>query len=195
MTTIEEIDAMIALPAFAPYHGWHDQHRDKDGTPEYLPALQQVRAEFARFVDEIEHHLPLRKQGRVLQLGLGNCDASHQVWRHLFGNAATIDRGRCLAGLQTMDGADTHSDAAYNFAVMLGHYDLLFIDAGHTYDDVAKDYSAYVTLVRPGGIVAFHDSLPRERYPEVEVWRFIKESSLPMSHIGEEVGISWLRKP
>ena len=196
MSTIDEIDAMIALPAFAPYWGWHDQHRDKDGTAEYRPALMQVRAEFARFVDEIERYLPLRKQGRMLQLGLGNCRASHTVWDHLFGVATTIDRGECLHGdTLVLKGMDTHSNEAFTYAQNMGLHDLLFIDAGHTYDDVAKDYAAYVTLVHPGGLVAFHDSLPRERYPEVEVWRFIRDIGFPMSHIGQEVGISWFRKP
>jgi predicted O-methyltransferase YrrM len=38
-----------------------------------------------------------------------------------------------------------------------GPYDLLFIDGGHHYSEVAADYAKYRPLVRSGGYVAFHD--------------------------------------
>jgi predicted O-methyltransferase YrrM len=35
--------------------------------------------------------------------------------------------------------------------------DVLFIDGDHSYDGVRRDFDLYGRLVRPGGIVAFHD--------------------------------------
>lgn len=35
--------------------------------------------------------------------------------------------------------------------------DVLFIDGDHSYDGVRQDYEMYRALVRPGGIIAFHD--------------------------------------
>lgn len=35
--------------------------------------------------------------------------------------------------------------------------DLLFIDAGHKYEEVFGDYTAWSPFVKPGGILAFHD--------------------------------------
>jgi cephalosporin hydroxylase len=35
--------------------------------------------------------------------------------------------------------------------------DVLFIDGDHTYEGVKKDHDAYRHLVRPGGLIAFHD--------------------------------------
>lgn len=35
--------------------------------------------------------------------------------------------------------------------------DFLFIDADHSYEGVKKDFEMYSPLVRPGGIIAFHD--------------------------------------
>jgi predicted O-methyltransferase YrrM len=52
--------------------------------------------------------------------------------------------------------------------------DLLFIDADHTYEGVKGDYETYSPLVRPGGIVAFHDILTHPNMPYVAVdilWR------------------------
>jgi predicted O-methyltransferase YrrM len=38
--------------------------------------------------------------------------------------------------------------------------DFLFIDADHSYDGVKNDFELYLSLVRPGGLVAFHDIIP-----------------------------------
>jgi predicted O-methyltransferase YrrM len=35
--------------------------------------------------------------------------------------------------------------------------DFLFIDGDHTYEGVKKDFESYSKLVKPGGIIAFHD--------------------------------------
>lgn len=36
-------------------------------------------------------------------------------------------------------------------------FDLLFIDGDHTYDGVKRDHEMYGPLVRPGGLIVFHD--------------------------------------
>ena len=36
--------------------------------------------------------------------------------------------------------------------------DLLFIDGGHSYENVKLDYHLFKDLVRPGGVIAFHDA-------------------------------------
>jgi predicted O-methyltransferase YrrM len=38
--------------------------------------------------------------------------------------------------------------------------DFLFIDGDHTYEGVRQDFETYGPLVRPGGLVAFHDIAP-----------------------------------
>jgi len=38
--------------------------------------------------------------------------------------------------------------------------DFLFIDGDHTYEGVKPDFENYSKLVRPGGIIAFHDIVP-----------------------------------
>jgi cephalosporin hydroxylase len=39
-------------------------------------------------------------------------------------------------------------------------FDFLFIDGDHSYDGVAADFMSYYDLVRPGGLIAFHDIVP-----------------------------------
>ena len=38
--------------------------------------------------------------------------------------------------------------------------DFLFVDGDHTYEGVRSDYEMYGALVRPGGLIAFHDIVP-----------------------------------
>ncbi|MBS1112493.1 MAG: cephalosporin hydroxylase related enzyme [Nitrospirae bacterium] len=53
--------------------------------------------------------------------------------------------------------------------------DFAFIDGDHTYEGVKKDFELYGPLVRPGGLIAFHDILPRPDMPEIQVDLFWKE--------------------
>jgi predicted O-methyltransferase YrrM len=55
--------------------------------------------------------------------------------------------------------------------------DLLFIDGDHTYEGVKRDFEMYGSLVRPGGIIAFHDIVPHP--PEAdcavdELWQEVR---------------------
>ena len=88
--------------------------------------------------------------------------------------------------------------------------DLLFIDGDHTYEGVRQDFEDYSPLVRPGGLIAFHDiAWPDEEaiagseveYLVGEVPRFWSE--LRAKHGGEEYiygtgfgfGIGLIRAP
>jgi predicted O-methyltransferase YrrM len=58
-----------------------------------------------------------------------------------------------------------------------GGIDFLFIDGDHTYEGVKKDFEMYSPLVRPGGYIAFHDTVVHP--PEIDVhvneyWRDIR---------------------
>jgi predicted O-methyltransferase YrrM len=81
--------------------------------------------------------------------------------------------------------------------------DVLFIDGDHTYEGARMDYDMYAPLVRPGGLVAFHDIVPapapnRADKPASEVdrvwddvksqgsraWEFVQRSGGPWAGIG-----------
>ena len=53
-----------------------------------------------------------------------------------------------------------------------GPFDFAFIDGDHSYDGVRADWLNYSPLIRPGGMVAFHDTWPnRDRHePGVVKW-------------------------
>lgn len=52
--------------------------------------------------------------------------------------------------------------------------DFLFIDGDHTEAGVETDYNDYHHLVRPGGIIAFHDIVEKQYLPTNQVYYFWK---------------------
>lgn len=50
--------------------------------------------------------------------------------------------------------------------------DVLFIDGDHSYEGVKQDYEMYAPLVRPGGVVAFHDICDHPYHAWCQVRRF-----------------------
>lgn len=60
--------------------------------------------------------------------------------------------------------------------------DFLFIDGDHTYEGVKHDFELFSPLVRPGGIIAFHDILPHPVESGCEVDRFWGEVKEHFQH-------------
>ena len=70
--------------------------------------------------------------------------------------------------------ADSHQRSTADYvAAILGpnKLDFLFIDGDHSHNGVRRDFELYKPLVRPGGMIAFHDILPRANLPEIEVYK------------------------
>jgi predicted O-methyltransferase YrrM len=56
--------------------------------------------------------------------------------------------------------ADSHAASTFDKTkrLLAGHrLDLLFIDGDHTFNGVKQDWQMYSPLVRPGGLIVFHD--------------------------------------
>lgn len=189
------IDALVARGGrFSPYWGWHDDHRATDQTPSYRPALQQMRGEYEEFLGVLLRELGDGRQ-RCLQLGMGECRASHAAWRTMFSEVVTLDYGVVAVNDASYPGVDVSHPDAVQVAASCAPFDLLFIDAGHSAEDARRDHMNYGPMVRPGGIVAFHDALRRPGFEDaVQVWRYLEQLRAPVRVIGREVGIAWLRR-
>lgn len=197
-----DFDSLVNDPRFRPYHGWHDDHRVNDRTPNYLPAIQQVRSEWLEFARQLDDHR--LSGGRCLELGLGVPGGSHFLFKQMFSNVGTIEcstdaieqyYARFSYDPSIIRG-DTHDHNVYTSFDKGEKLDLLFIDAGHLYDDVAKDFTNYGHLVRKGGMIAFHDACKRPTYEtEIQVWQYLdwmKTLGYEVQYIGEEVGIAYI---
>ena len=200
MTAHGTFDEIANNPMFQPYWGWHDDHRNNDRTAAYMPAVQQNQAEFYAFANVlVDHNL---HGGSCLQLGLGVPGASHVLLQSLFYRVWSVDF--TAMRVQGCDKAlvivgNTHDPQVVQRVEDLGvKFDLLFIDAGHLYEDVRADFHMYAPLVRSGGIIAMHDALKRPTYEdEIQVWQFVEHlraAGREVSVIGDELGIAWVVK-
>jgi predicted O-methyltransferase YrrM len=87
---------------------------------------------------------------------------------------------------------DSHSEGTVaQVQELLGgrSVDLLFIDGDHEYEGVRKDHDLYAPLVRPGGLIAFHDIVPGDANLVGGVPRFWAE--FKRSHEATELVESW----
>jgi predicted O-methyltransferase YrrM len=80
--------------------------------------------------------------------------------------------------------------------------DFLFVDGDHTAAGVTADYEAYKGLVRPGGLVAFHDIVERQPLPDSQVhrlWQRLRAEHEVEEYVDDPVqcgfGIGVLRIP
>lgn len=81
--------------------------------------------------------------------------------------------------------------------------DFCFIDGDHRYEGVKADFLNFAPMVRPGGLIGFHDILPAEHDPDIEVnqlWRQIKprfeaQEFVGVDHGGRVIGIGLIRVP
>jgi predicted O-methyltransferase YrrM len=84
--------------------------------------------------------------------------------------------------LAIMD-ADSTGDAAKAAMASLAPFDFAFIDGSHLWEQVSVDWATVRPLVRPGGVVAFHDitphgCMPNEQIDVPRLWEQIKAEGL-----------------
>lgn len=131
------------------------------------PPIQQVRREVVEFARVL---LLKGLHNSILEIGFGNYGGTHILWRHIFKNVITIDYDAALVRKLQLDnwldsgstfivGRSEDSTTLEKVQACLDSVDVLFIDCDHRYEPVARDWATYHKLVRPGGIVAFHDSV------------------------------------
>lgn len=94
-------------------------------------------------------------------------------------DAETLSRYRSYASpgqdLHLIQGDSRAAETASAVRAVVDRADLLFIDGDHTFEGAKRDYETYLPAVRGGGLVVFHDILPHDDYPEIEVHRLWRE--------------------
>lgn len=131
----------------------------------------QIREEAVEFVTRIRAAGPRR----VLEIGTDNGGTLYLLAWASAPDACILSvdvraYGRLRRWLYASFGrrgqsVDTHtgdSHSAQTRTAVERHFrnqplDLLFIDGDHAYESVRTDYELYAPLVRPGGLIAFHD--------------------------------------
>ena len=130
--------------------------------------VSQIGAEITAFMAYAAEHRPIR----VCEIGTlygGTTVLLSRVSpsvRLMVGIDLRIANRRFLNGLNPegqslhlIEGSSLEPETFERLAGILGgeHLDLLFIDGSHHYEDVRSDFVRFRELVRPGGLIAFHD--------------------------------------
>ena len=131
--------------------------------------IQQAELEFWELVKRVGALNPQK----ILEIG-NACGGTTLFWQELaplvvsidlepvgsepvesLGGASVIERSR-FTSVEFILG-DSHAPTSLQKAKEFAPYDFLFIDGDHETEGAKMDYDMYAPLVRPGGIVAFHD--------------------------------------
>lgn len=90
---------------------------------------------------------------------------------------------------------DSHDLNTAASVARYGQFDWVWIDAGHYYNEVKRDWELYGPQCRPGGIVCFHDILPpSHEHPEIQVnqlWLEIQAEGYATEEIIKDSSASW----
>ena len=172
-TILEQLDAWVAR------HG-NGRYEQGDWEPmrDYMipddAGIQQDRREIAEFVGRL---LQRTRRRHVLEIGLGYFGSTHFLWRLLFDHVTTIEKShervrsfgtnmRAFHRRWVLGDRRSSFPIGYSYEVatiqkaysyLTGGVDVLFIDGDHHYASVLTDWLLYSPLVKPGGLVAFHD--------------------------------------
>jgi cephalosporin hydroxylase len=85
-----------------------------------------------------------------------------------------LENGDLIAYFIDEDSHDPKTGEQLVNEVLKGRWvDFLFLDGDHTLAGVKRDYEMYGPLVRPGGVIAFHDAVI-EDHPLVEVYKLLR---------------------
>ncbi len=190
-------DAIVADPRFLPYRGWHDDYAD---ARQYLPAVQQHRAEFLALIDAIERHGIA--SGKALQIGLGCAGGAHRLFGAIFSSVVTIEIDIDLAAAfrakfgehnRILRGHSRHAEVIAAAAAN-APYDFLFIDGAHDLRTVREDCFDYAPMVRAGGMIALHDAVQRGPHGEIEVHLFLdflRDIGISVEVVDHGLGTAW----
>jgi predicted O-methyltransferase YrrM len=100
------------------------------------------------------------------------CDLDHPPERTPLLEAFPPPSSSCRTRLLTGDSHTPEFRQRVVEALAGRPVDFLFIDGDHTEAGVEKDYEDYHELVRPGGLIAFHDIVEKQALPTNVVFPF-----------------------
>lgn len=145
--------------------GWHsDQESEalialvKQYVPEYDGVIVEVGCEYGKSTSEFAHAVRDKQDTRIISVDLFPDDhhlakqygGLFNVWESNLQESGVINTPNLI--VIPMRGISWEIGEKWSAPI-----DLLFIDAGHHYEEVKKDIAAWVDHVKPGGVVAFHD--------------------------------------
>ncbi len=90
-------------------------------------------------------------------------------------NKETFFANLRFKNLTLICGDSTNKDTVKK-ASILGPYDFIFIDGGHSYDTVKKDFQNYSKILNQNGLIAMHDIYSNTVPGVTKYWKEIKNN-------------------
>jgi hypothetical protein len=173
----------------------------------------QVRSELQRVLEEIERHKPrfvmeigtalggtffLLARAAAKDAFLVSLDLPGGLWGGGYPNWKTWVYRRFVLPGQSASFVrnNSHDPASLERAKALlcgSQLDLLFIDGDHSYEGVKADFNLYSSLVRPDGLIVFHDIAKHSATSGCDVDKFWAEihDRFPSQEIIEDRAQGW----
>ncbi len=164
-----------------------EKNRPSEYGPETPVPIFQHRWEFERLLDLYKE----RKPKRVLEVGTYHGGTLYHWLTNAAPNATIVTLDSYAVGVDNRAlypewvrddvnlhvlSADSHASETALEVGRFGPFDWIFIDAGHYYGEVLRDWELYAPMAAPGGIVSLHDiQTPGPNHPEIEVDRLWRE--------------------
>lgn len=145
--------------------GWHsDQESEalialvKQYVPETGGIIVEVGCEYGKSTSEFAYAVKDKQDTRIVSVDLFPDDhhlAKHHgglfnVWESNLQESGVINTPNLI--VIPMRGISWEIGEKWSYPI-----DLLFIDAGHHYEEVKKDIAAWADHVKAGGVIIFHD--------------------------------------
>jgi predicted O-methyltransferase YrrM len=75
----------------------------------------------------------------------------------------------------------------------VGKCDLIFIDGSHAYSYIRNDTEKALRMIRPGGVILWHDYRGKHVRPTVDVYRYLNEfhRTRPLTHLRGTSLVAW----
>jgi predicted O-methyltransferase YrrM len=115
------------------------------------------------------------------------CDLEIPRYRHDLYRRYPPPGSRCRIELLEGDSHDPSFQARVRAALAGVPVDFLFIDGDHTEAGVSADWRDYRGLVRPGGLVAFHDIVENQPFESTQVHRLWSRICAENAGVTEEI--------
>lgn len=157
--------------------------------------ISQIRSEIITFLkflytEKTKYSNKFFKYRNILEIGFENGGTSF-LFSHLFHNVISIDINNLEKNLENIkknlftfnyikgNSNDIMIYNNVNYILDGDKLDVLFIDGGHAYETITKDFTMYYPLVKTGGFIALHDINPfknqKEQYGVPHFWTELKE--------------------
>ncbi len=109
-----------------------------------------------------------------------SCDIAHMAARRTLYEHFASPNSNCHCHLEIGNSHDPEFAASVEKLFNGEQVDFLFIDGDHTEVGVREDYELYQHLVRPGGLIGFHDIVINQPTPDNQVyhfWKYLKQNA------------------